>query len=550
MPIQFHIIGFPNDQTISTIQYLLKSLTEQTEQTILKPVILDPREPPKPCDILIHLGIPIFSSIPWAHVNILWMNDTVWCDGYDDSIHGMDAVIFSDPITCDLFRMRWENKELNPLCIVITPFLQHEFQYTPFSSRSSEFLTIVDSEHSYQTIKTLLPYWLSSDPKLTIYASDLFIAGLQECGNHTIIELKDKEKLMTQSKGYIGSNLTIYEYMRLEEMGTYTFCTDKSHNRGIKLHLTNHEEIRSVLEKGFSEYTDESLAMDRQKVCRKRSSIAISECNTAFPGIYELLYQRKPKRGVIHLPPILEIKDCPPISIITPTFHRKHLIPIVFHSLLSTDYPKDKIEWIVVEDHEKRSMMATEEIVNFQLQCPIQIKYIPIEGRMSIGQKRNIGIEQASHDIILFMDDDDHYPITSIRRRVAWLTKGTKMGQLASIVCCTTLPLYDLQRGISAVSVPPYSLPLKQRVSEATLTFRKSAWLDRKFPEVSVSEGEEWIAGRERDVLEIPPQQIIVALSHGANQASRKIPDQPPSCFWGFPKEFLVFLHSLVGVKV
>jgi hypothetical protein len=145
------------------------------------------------------------------------------------------------------------------------------------------------------------------------------------------------------------------------------------------------------------------------------------------------------------------------------------------------------------------------------------------------------------------MDDDDHYPVTSFRRRVAWLTKSVNNH---SIVCCSTLPLYDLQKGISAVSVPPYSLPLSQRISEATLTFKKSAWLERKFPEVSMAEGEKWIHGRERDVLEIPPQQIIVALSHGGNQASRQIPDQEPSCFWGFPKEFLVFLHSLIGVKV
>jgi hypothetical protein len=54
-------------------------------------------------------------------------------------------------------------------------------------------------------------------------------------------------------------------------------------------------------------------------------------------------------------------------------------------------------------------------------------------------------------------------------------------------------------------------------------------------------------------VLEIPPQQIIVAFSHGNNTSSRRIPASDgvePSCFWGFPKEYLVFIHGLAGIKV
>jgi hypothetical protein len=269
----------------------------------------------------------------------------------------------------------------------------------------------------------------------------------------------------------------------------------------------------------------------------------------------KLIVERKPK-GVVHCPPILHVGDCPPITVVTPTFGRKKLFEIAMHNMLMTDYPHDKIEWIVVEDCEIGTETATGHLVGdllipFQLKVPqIAIKYIPIFGRMSIGQKRNHAIAEASHEIIVFMDDDDHYPVTSFRRRVAWLTKGGTRAQ--SIACCTTLALYDLNRGVSGVNVPPMELPLAQRISEATLTFRKSAWAERRFPDVSVAEGEGWISGREDQVMEIPPQQIIVAFTHGANQSSRRLPpsDQPPSCFWGFPHEYLVFVHGLVGVEV
>jgi hypothetical protein len=246
--------------------------------------------------------------------------------------------------------------------------------------------------------------------------------------------------------------------------------------------------------------------------------------------------------------PILQIADCPLISIVTPTYNRRHLIDIAFHNILSTDYPHDKIEWIIVEDSEQKDKMATDKFVTFQVNTPsIAVKYIPIEGRLTIGAKRNLGVQHASHDIILFMDDDDHYPVTSFRRRVAWLQSSVQ----TDIVCCTTLPLYDLKHGTSAVSIPPFSIPLSQRISEATLTFRRSAWSERPFPEVSIAEGEAWIDGREKKVVEIPPQQIIVAFSHGTNQSNRIVPmGATVSCFWGFPPEYLQFIHGLAGVQV
>ena len=48
----------------------------------------------------------------------------------------------------------------------------------------------------------------------------------------------------------------------------------------------------------------------------------------------------------------------------------------------------------------------------------------------------------------------------------------------------------------------------------------------------------------------MPPQQIIVAFSHGGNKSSRRIPPENPACFWGFPKEYLIFIHKLADVNL
>jgi len=258
--------------------------------------------------------------------------------------------------------------------------------------------------------------------------------------------------------------------------------------------------------------------------------------------------------STIHLPPILLPDACPPISIITLTYNRRNFIDLACLNLLLTDYPQDKIEWVVVEDSDDDNKAASDKILGFAARNPnIQVSYVPIGHRLTVGEKRNKGIERASNSIILFMDDDDVYPATSFRRRVAWLLKGG-MGagcQAAKAVASTTIAMYDLRTGQSAVNVPPLDLPIGQRISEATLTFYKSFWAERHFKDVAVAEGEDWLIGRESGLLEIPPQQIIVALSHCTNISSRAIPKEAKvGCFWGWDEVMLRFLHGLAGVAV
>jgi len=251
-------------------------------------------------------------------------------------------------------------------------------------------------------------------------------------------------------------------------------------------------------------------------------------------------------------PPILAPADCPPISIVTLLYNRKRFFDPACHNIMISDYPHDKIEWVIVEDSDDPAESAINDVIPVAANSKtIQIVYVPLTQKMSVSAKRNLGVERAKNTIVLMMDDDDHYPDTSFRRRVAWLTLHP---WAPKVVCATTIACYDLVKGISAVNVPPLGLPLGQRISEATLTFRKTWWETNRFPEaVQVGEGEGLITGREQDVLEIPPQQVIVAFSHGKNTSSRRIPSDAeikPGCFWEFPKEYLVFIHGLAGVKI
>ena len=85
------------------------------------------------------------------------------------------------------------------------------------------------------------------------------------------------------------------------------------------------------------------------------------------------------------------------------------------------------------------------------------------------------------------------------------------------------------------------------------MAFYKSWWEEQKFPfKTELSEADGFLKGREHQVLEMPPQQILVAFSHKKNTSGRRIPadDAKPGCFWGFPKEYLIYIHKLAGVEV
>ena len=253
-----------------------------------------------------------------------------------------------------------------------------------------------------------------------------------------------------------------------------------------------------------------------------------------------------------YLPPKLEEADCPPISVVTLIYNRKKFFDLACHSMMVSDYPKDKIEWVIVDDSDDPAEQNSDRIVAVGNDAaPMKFVYVPLKRKTPVSEKRNLGVAAATNEVVLFVDDDDHYPQTSFRRRVAWLTLHPWRPK---VVAATTIACYDLIKGISAVNVPPHNIPLAQRISEATLTFYKSFWAERGFPkDIVVGEGEGFIQGREGSFLEIPPQHVIVAFSHGKNVSSRRVPsdvDVKPGCFWGFPKEFLVFVHGLAGISI
>jgi len=98
-------------------------------------------------------------------------------------------------------------------------------------------------------------------------------------------------------------------------------------------------------------------------------------------------------------------KEFPFVSVITPTYNRRRFIPTLIQCYLSQTYPKDRMEWIVLDDGSDRVedifAAAKDKLTNF--------RYLYEDEKKNIGAKRNRLNRESKGEIIVAMDDDDFY---------------------------------------------------------------------------------------------------------------------------------------------
>jgi hypothetical protein len=231
-------------------------------------------------------------------------------------------------------------------------------------------------------------------------------------------------------------------------------------------------------------------------------------------------------------------EDLPDVSIITLTRNRREFMPLAKYCVLLQSYPADKLEWVVVDDGE--------DAIEDTLMGIPNVVYVRCDPGLTIAQKRNLGMSRAMYPVFVMMDDDDVYPENSVLTRVAMLQKSPPAGCVFS----TTIPCYDIVQYKSFMNVPPMTLPMSQRVSEATIACTREFWEARQFPEdVKVGEADAFIRGREHMCREVSCQDVIVSLVHPRNSSSRKAPEgEPNGCHYGF-NEKLFALVSEIGVN-
>lgn len=216
--------------------------------------------------------------------------------------------------------------------------------------------------------------------------------------------------------------------------------------------------------------------------------------------------------------------------------------PNMVQNILSQSWPLKDIEWLIVDDTKQLAI----QVAQLQKDQPdLTVRYF--ESNASVGMKRNAGVAAASHPLILFMDDDDHYPSSSIEKRVKALVESGR-----SCVYCATLPIYDIQHYMSSLLGPSVKKLPHLRASEASLCFTKDFWRPHPFSDTNEGEGQDFLKGRELETVEISPNGILVAFLHKGNPNARFGSNEPPQgepngCHYGFSEKYFTYLHQGQG---
>lgn len=272
-----------------------------------------------------------------------------------------------------------------------------------------------------------------------------------------------------------------------------------------------------------------SVTMDSRESYEDRHEIFVKgmlkRLDTLFTGLPEYVLEDKlPKEA-----------DLPPVSVITLTRDRRSFIPLAKYCFLAQTYPEHLIEWVIVDDGKDPIKALVSDLPN--------VTYILLDEPLTIGAKRNLAISKAKHDILVMMDDDDVYPNNSVLSRVAHMLAEPKKDCIFS----TMLPCYEIHETKSFMNLPPITLDMSKRVSEATLCFTRAFWQERGFPDQQIAEGDAFIHGREQMCREFSPQDVIVSLSHKKTTSSRKPPAgmEVNGSHYGFSDELFTLISEI-----
>lgn len=104
----------------------------------------------------------------------------------------------------------------------------------------------------------------------------------------------------------------------------------------------------------------------------------------------------------------------PKVSILTPLYNRNKWLPLMMANVCHFDYDKKKLEWFILDskdgDEDVRLFNNDEEInMVRKVIAPIKLKYVYIDRKMTIAEKRTYLSKNMSNPWFANMDSDDMY---------------------------------------------------------------------------------------------------------------------------------------------
>ncbi len=206
----------------------------------------------------------------------------------------------------------------------------------------------------------------------------------------------------------------------------------------------------------------------------------------------------------------------PLVSICTPTFNRRPFFPFIIKCFENQDYPKDRLEWIIIDD-------GTDPIEDLVAGIP-KVKYFGYKKKMSLGEKRNLMHEKATGSILVYMDDDDYYPPCRVSHAVETLERSPHA------LCAGSSEMYIYFKHIhKMIQFGPYG---PNHATAATFAFRRELLNQTKYDDdAAVGEEKQFLKNYTIPFVQLDPMKTILVFSHVHNSFDKKMLLDKPSEF-------------------
>tara|TARA_B100001758_G_scaffold65204_1_gene54437 strand:+ start:9318 stop:10064 length:747 start_codon:yes stop_codon:yes gene_type:complete len=197
----------------------------------------------------------------------------------------------------------------------------------------------------------------------------------------------------------------------------------------------------------------------------------------------------------------------PTVSVCTPTYNRRLFIPQLIRCFKSQTYPKELIEWIVIDDGDD-----TVEDLFKNIEC---VKYFKYDTKMKLGKKRNVMHEKATGDIIVYMDDDDFYPPERINHAV------DRLRSQPNALCAGSSIVYIYFNDIDKIfQFGPYH---SNHATAGTFAFRKELLNISSYDDnAELAEEKHFLKDYTIPFVQLDPRKTILVFAHQYNTFDKR----------------------------
>lgn len=196
----------------------------------------------------------------------------------------------------------------------------------------------------------------------------------------------------------------------------------------------------------------------------------------------------------------------PYVSVLTPTYNRRKFINAAIAMYKAQTYPKDRMEWIIIDD-------GTDKVGDLFAQAAKSIpniRYISLNEKLLIGQKRNMLNDHAKGDIMIAMDDDDYYP----PERVAHVVMRFAQQPTVQLAGSSEMYLYFRTDG-KIIKAGPYN---QNHCTNGTMAYRRAYMLTHRYDEKQThAEEKSFLDDYKNPMIQLDPFKSILVMCHSDN---------------------------------